>query len=148
MINQWRTLTFLITLSTCYYLSLAADSRRLPTALKPKFYKIYLEPYLQNGTIRGKVNILIEVQNVTNKIVLHSRNLSVTTTSLTSKNGLELKTEGIAYDPDNEKLVITLAENLKSANEYNLELNYDGSIQNDGQGLYSSSYFDDEGKLV
>lgn len=147
MTNCWRILAFLLTFLTCNYLSHTADFGHLPTALRPKLYKIYLEPNFENGTIRGRVDIQIDVRNITDKIFLHYRNLTIMSTQLSIKDGPPLKVREIEYYPENETMIIILEEVLRMPGEFHLEIDYNGLIQNDEMGFYNSSYLDDEGNL-
>ena len=64
--------------------SISAAEALLPTDVTPLYYRLQLEPYLEdkdpagnNFTYYGKVSIRIECHNTTNNVSLHVKNLQI-----------------------------------------------------------------------
>src|SRR6185436_11011398 len=54
-----------------------ANEFRLPASVKPKAYRLSLEPDLDALTFRGEVTIEMDVKTPTRDIVLHAANLEI-----------------------------------------------------------------------
>lgn len=82
--------------------SVSAADTLLPTDVTPLYYRMQLEPYLEdtdpagnNFTYYGRVSIRIQCHNTTNKVSLHVKNLQIggrINISLFNDTGMESKT--------------------------------------------------------
>lgn len=125
---------------------------RLPTALLPVHYKVELEPQMfssdpESFTFRGSVDILLECKEATNNITLHIKQLELVNTSisLVPAAGGETSTAapmivGYQLDSIREFVVFNLDGDLSEGDRYNIRMGFSGPLRNDLQGLYLSSY--------
>lgn len=114
---------------------------RLPTALVPSNYDLYLHPDVETGVFTGHETINITVLEATDKIVLHALNLSIDSIKVYQADGSTwLEVKSFAFDALREFLIIDLTEQLKVDTFVLLNLEFSGTMGNKIVGLYSSSY--------
>lgn len=129
------------------------DIVRLPTETVPTNYDISLTTNIHEGddAFTGTVIITLNVVTVTNKIVLHYRQLTidpiVTLTHPTVTETFVVASVDPKVD-DSEFLEITFEAPLAVLEGYLLTISYSGLLREDNAGFYSSFYFDSEGKKV
>ncbi|XP_058791260.1 putative aminopeptidase-2 [Phymastichus coffea] len=115
---------------------------RLLTSAKPKEYNIFLNTYFEenNFTFDGEVNIDIELDAPTLRVMLHSHDLNIKNISAAS----ETKNYNVAYElhPSSQKLIIYFNESLNTA--VTLNIKYEGVLRDDMRGFYRSSYIDEK----
>jgi len=125
------------------------ESLRLPRTIIPTKYNLTIIPYLEeamNFTMDGNVRITIQCVETTNMIVLHAKNLTITESSVTLTDPLNL-TPAVsvidhAYDLDQDFYQITLSEPLRQYAFYELHIDFVALIGDDMAGFYQSSYVD------
>ncbi|XP_062127173.1 glutamyl aminopeptidase [Drosophila sulfurigaster albostrigata] len=108
---------------------------RLPTALAPTHYTLYLHPELDTGNFTGQELITIRVIEATKQIILHSNKLTITNVYV-----LNREVENYELDTVREFLIIDLAEELTVNAVITLGVLFEGQLLNKLTGLYSSSY--------
>ncbi|KAH8312019.1 hypothetical protein KR044_009051, partial [Drosophila immigrans] len=108
---------------------------RLPTALVPTHYTLYLHPELDTGNFSGQELITIKVIESTKQIVLHSHKLTINSVYVLNK-----EVEKYELDSVREFLIIDLTEELSPDSSITLGILFEGQTQNKLVGLYSSSY--------
>lgn len=117
---------------------------RLPAAIRPTAYNLFLNPNLETKTFSGNVKIDFSVSEATPLVALHSKFLNVTTNKLI-KN-LENGAEGIAiksaFEYEKFEYFIVEPEAALSVGNYTIDLSFDGSLDGKIVGFYGSSYFD------
>lgn len=116
------------------------EDYRLPNNTVPLDYDIKLIPYLDVGnfTFDGEVTISVTVIAQTTTIVLHAHELNIANVSVTSGN----VTYPIANETYNSELhfyTLTFATTLASGN-YSIYAKYTGTLDDDMNGFYRSSY--------
>lgn len=60
----------------------------LPTNVKPAHYDLTLEPFFNNYTFRGHVEIKINVKLTTDSIVIHADGLNITASSIRASSNM------------------------------------------------------------
>ncbi|XP_030559529.1 glutamyl aminopeptidase-like [Drosophila novamexicana] len=115
---------------------------RLPTALEPQHYDLYLHPDLEAGTFTGQEKIKIKVLEATNQIVLHSHKLNITSVYVENR-----ELESHELDEVREFLIINMQEQLPVDAVITLGIVFEGQSINKLVGLYSSSYTTPAGQL-
>lgn len=125
-------------------------SFHLPDNIVPVEYHIKILPYFEekNFTFVSEIKILLYIHKATNKIILNSLNLNfnesstaVSTTTVNSDGLTEkINVTEVKLDYNAEQAIITTDTFLKTANEYNLVINYTGYISENMWGFYRSWY--------
>ncbi|XP_061399843.1 glutamyl aminopeptidase [Musca vetustissima] len=110
---------------------------RLPTAIKPTFYDLYLHPDIKTGTFTGQEVITLSVIEDTQKIVLHSHNLKIT--SVYTQSG-SVKVASHEFDTVREFLIVHMEDVLAAGSSMRLGIIFEGEMLGKIVGLYSSSY--------
>ncbi|XP_023035875.2 uncharacterized protein LOC6650874 [Drosophila willistoni] len=114
---------------------------RLPSDLAPTHYDLYLFPDTETGLFSGQEKITISVNEATDKIILHSLYLNITSQSVLKSDGSSVEIKGdLIFDSVTEFLTIELSEQLTKGSTITLHLGFEGSMADKIVGLYSSSY--------
>ncbi|XP_017039730.2 glutamyl aminopeptidase [Drosophila ficusphila] len=113
---------------------------RLPGNLIPTHYDLYLFPNIETGEFSGQETITITVAEATDKIVLHSLNLNISSVAVMNTGSDTLQVLETSFDDVREFLTFQLSEPLTQGREIRLHLGFEGSMANKIVGLYSSSY--------
>uniref|UniRef100_A0A0K8WLP7 Aminopeptidase n=3 Tax=Bactrocera latifrons TaxID=174628 RepID=A0A0K8WLP7_BACLA len=132
--------------------AVAADGNdyRLPTEILPWNYKLKLTPYLletdgnKRFTFDGEVTIQINSTINTKTLILHTKNLNYTTRELWSEDEPNTITNLGAgtYNSVTDKIQYDLTTELVANKTYFLHFVYNGTMDDDMQGFYRSSYVD------
>lgn len=99
----------------------------------------------ENLTTNGAVTITLHVAESTNKIVLNSYQLEIDSESLkviNSADSKQIKVTNQEYNTDEQKYTITLEEYLQQHQQYELQIKFNGVINDKMQGFYKSQYYD------
>ncbi len=111
-------------------------SVRLPAHIVPTEYDIKLRPDLENFTFEGVETISIKVLKPTKVITLHSKELDISTASITiNKDKIFAK---ISYNTKSETATFTFLKKLKG--KVKLTLTFKGILNDKMRGFYKSSY--------
>lgn len=117
---------------------------RLPAAIKPYAYNLFLHPNLETKTFSGNVKIEFSVSESVPFVALHSKFLNVTTNKLI--RNLENGAEGIpiksSFEFEKYEYFIVEPESSLSAGNYTIDLDFNGRLDGKIVGFYGSSYFD------
>ena len=111
----------------------------MPKDLKPEKYELEIQPFIGENepfTFNGKVKIYFKCLNETNKVVLHSKDLNITSTKL-----LYISIREVSIDAETDFLTLFTANSLKKDQNYELEIEFSGFILKTLYGFYRSSYF-------
>lgn len=117
---------------------------RLPTAVQPTHYTIFLAPNYGTGNsgFTGNVTINVAVVDRTNVIIVHNDALNIDTTATTVYSDTDQTAPEIAtqtYDSIRHFQIITFRSNLPLGN-YTVSLSFSGDFATDMSGMYLSSY--------
>lgn len=112
---------------------------RLPDNLKPISYDLKMVPYLEgNFTFSGQVNISLLVTKSTKNILMHSRNLNISTLEVYRR------TKKIACNftllPNDEILSISCQSRLFRNNYVEVRIKFKGLLNDRRVGFYRGSY--------
>lgn len=123
------------------------DVFRLPENTNPISYSLLFAPNFSNWTVTGVANITITVLQLTDKVTLNLKNLTVTDVLVMDITDNTIRTIPIAGTPKyltkNEQFEIEFIRPIPSNKRLLLNINYEGKIRDDMTGLYKSSYTDD-----
>lgn len=116
---------------------------RLSKSITPENYDIFIFPDLEKFTFTGKESITLNILKETNKIILHSLNLGISSASLKfEKNTLTPK---ISFNKENEFLILSFDSPIPKGKGH-LEIEFSGKTDDSLSGLYRSKYLDKDKK--
>src|SRR5438045_3498936 len=110
-----------------------ANDFRLPAAVRPKAYRLSLDPDLDALTFKGEVTIELDVKTPTKEIVLHAANLEIADARLGGA-ALEVRSETAR-----ERLTLAAKQPL-SAGPASVAIRFSGKLSEEMPGFYRSTY--------
>ncbi|XP_022081852.1 aminopeptidase Ey-like isoform X2 [Acanthaster planci] len=117
---------------------------RLPDAVLPISYDLKVRTDLTNFVFNGSVNILMECSEMTDVILIHSRDLTILTDTTTLKREDGETAPGFKIPPwlyqYQDFLVIELDSLLEVGIKYRLHVEFNGTLADDWSGYYWDSY--------
>jgi aminopeptidase N len=136
------------------FVSVSANSYRLPTTVLPTHYKVQILSHLgepENFNFEGKVWIQVTSHEPTYNITLHTKELNITDDQVTVKDissstPKPVNVKNIELDVQNDFLVINLEEELEKDHNYEIYVPFKGVLADGLRGFYKSSYTDDKTK--
>jgi len=116
----------------------------LPSNAIPSNYKVNLIPDLENFTFEGNVEINTTIKDKTSEIILNSAELEIRkiTVSIPNVPSYEAK---ISLNSKNETLSIKLADSVDKGVDLNLNIAFNGTLNDRLLGFYRSKYIDTNG---
>lgn len=123
---------------------------RLPRNVQPLHYKLVIQPHLppENCTLDGYVEIKVRCQEETKDIILHTKELKISSLNVTEVGSANLPVSGTSSNEDNEMFTIHLDEYLKPKSTYLISMEYQGVLNNQSMGLYRASYTNKDGEKI
>ncbi|NXW77625.1 AMPN Aminopeptidase, partial [Hirundo rustica] len=129
---------------------------RLPTALKPEFYEVSLQPFLKPDAnnmyiFKGNSSVVFVCEKATDLILIHSNKLNYT---MQGSFHATLQAEGGGTAPaisrtwletPTQYLVVQLKSPLQEGQRYRLSSSFTGELADDLAGFYRSEYTDESG---
>ncbi len=139
---------------------------RLPKSIVPEHYRVGIIPDIHHSTdVKGFVDMEFFVQSSTDRIVMHSVNLTleedsvsvnpiimesiemmqendVSKTSANEKKNQPKVVLPIMYDTEKEFVIINLASKLEENRRYRASFNFSGKLATNLKGFYRSDYVD------
>ncbi|KAJ6636156.1 Aminopeptidase N [Pseudolycoriella hygida] len=133
------------------YLSYFSDgiSYRLPNTTVPISYDIWISTDIHRGEFGfdGEVTVRFECIETTPELILQYRAMTIDTVALFDENNSLIEEDVSWYQNETvEFLIITPSQQLIQGQEYLVNVKYNGSIRDDGLGIYSASYITPEGE--
>ena len=135
-------------LSTCPLKPIEPIQYRLPNNLVPNLYELEIRPYIgtyetykeKSFTFSGTVSIHFTCFEETDRIILHSKDLNITSKILTSnKKDVGVK-DKFDINIENDFLTIYPNSRLQKNTDYIIEIAFNGTILDKLYGFYRSSY--------
>ncbi|KAJ1956620.1 hypothetical protein EC988_001251, partial [Linderina pennispora] len=122
----------------------------LPTNVTPVHYDILLAPDLDALTYTGSVKIRVRINESTDKIVLHSNELEISSASLSGPAAAQLGSDSLAaasitLEKSDETVHVAFAQALPAATDAELTISFRGILNDLMVGFYRSTYTDAEG---
>ncbi len=116
----------------------------LPTTVRPKKYRLRLQPDFNNFTFQGEETVDVEVVESTAEIVLNAADLKIASAVL-HRNGGSSTATNIALDSSRQTATLTFAEPIP-AGDASLEISFTGDLNDKLHGFYRSEYTDADGE--
>ncbi|KAG8193544.1 hypothetical protein JTE90_003753 [Oedothorax gibbosus] len=113
---------------------------RLPRSVVPLHYDVELRPEFADFSFSGRVRVRVMCEEATDNVTLHVHNITWTSTRL---EGKEVASE---EDKVRQFLVLRPPSNLVAGREYDVEVDFVGSLNDQLAGFYRSSYQDPSGE--
>lgn len=126
-------------------MSAIQDRVLLPSAVKPTHYELELTPDLVKFTFAGKESIHVHVQEATNKITVHAKDVLIIGKALfVSATAERLESVEIGYSSALSTVSFTFPSTLPLG-DGKLSLAFTGELNNKMAGFYRSKYYDVDG---
>lgn len=120
---------------------------RLPNNVRPLSYDIYIHPNLTTFKFYGRVKIALRCYRPTKNIILHLRDLSVGDIKLTDSKQNHLKIARTVQHKKNQQYLIATDKELREKETYAIYLENNGTLSNNLEGFYKSSYKTKSGQV-
>ncbi|XP_060524769.1 glutamyl aminopeptidase isoform X3 [Cylas formicarius] len=118
----------------------AMSKYRLPSAIKPSLYHLYLYPRLDTGLFSGRVVVTMSVDQTAPSVVVHSNKLDVSSVTVAGRAA------NFEVDEFYEIVTITKGDGTSfTSSDTSLEIDFSGDMKNRIVGLYTSSYTNSDG---
>ena len=116
---------------------------RLPTSLIPEKYNLFLTPFIikDNYTIKGHVDITVNVVRSTSEVTLHIKDITIYENSVQVANHIDIVT-GHGYDAAREFYIIYLNKELTPGSTIRVSIDFLANLNDNLSGFYRSSYYD------
>ncbi len=121
----------------------SADAVVLPANVKPRRYRMTLQPDLETFTFKGQQTVDIDIVDPTARIVLNAAELEIDDVTL-RRNGGSINASSISLDADTETAILDFGRVL-SQGTAQLEMKFTGTLNDRLVGFYRSEYRDGEG---
>uniref|UniRef100_A0AAY4CMT3 Aminopeptidase n=1 Tax=Denticeps clupeoides TaxID=299321 RepID=A0AAY4CMT3_9TELE len=124
------------------------NSMRLPNTILPLHYDLLIHPNLTRLAFKGAVSIKLSVQQDTEVIVMHSKDLQISKTALLNPDGSVNGSLQLLEYPEYQ-LIALLTEHtvLKSGNVYSLYMEFAANLSESFHGFYKSTYRTSKGEV-
>ena len=127
------------------------SSYRLPRSLIPSTYSLELLPDIYGAdpskfTFSGTVKIVVSCNEDTNNITLNSKKLTINEKSVkilslsTGSNMVNPEFQSLSYDEELQLVTFITRNQVIKGHNYSIEMKFTGPLLDDLQGLYYSSY--------
>ncbi|XP_075037438.1 endoplasmic reticulum aminopeptidase 1-like [Mixophyes fleayi] len=122
---------------------------RLPSDVIPLHYDLLIHPNLTTLTFSGLAKIRIAVIQQTSSIILHSKHLTITETSVERKIGSNLLQQDLFLleHPMNEQIALQAADPLIPGENYTLYIAYNANLSHSFRGFYKGTYKASDGEI-
>jgi len=111
---------------------MSLENYRLPKAVVPTNYKLYIESNLDKFTFKGSVMIDINVMEKRDTIILNSKNLVIESATFDGNN--------VPFDEDKSNEIIILRTDPIKIGSHYIAINFNGYINDQMEGFYRSKY--------
>ena len=140
---MWKLVTLLICLKYSSTFAQELNYQPLPNTTIPISYNLIIETKVHsaNRLFTGIVVITAKVLEVTNEIILNSRDLKINNVAVVGAvaSGFDV--------PEQDLLRIQLTEELIVDNEYTILIEFSGTMSLVAEGFFRSSYIVRENKV-
>ena len=122
-----------------------ATPGKLPKDVVPAWYDLKLTPDTEKRTFSGRETVQIEIKKPTVRCVFNAENLVITEPELTALGTTDILRPTVATDAAQQTCTLTFPSELP-VGTYRLNVHFTGKINQDGAGLFASTYTGADGK--
>ncbi|HET9729856.1 MAG TPA: M1 family metallopeptidase, partial [Acidimicrobiia bacterium] len=119
-----------------------ASTDRLPRVALPRRYDLRIRCDIDQGTFEGRVDVDLAVDQATDTVMLHAKDLVVGVETL-EQDGRAIDAQ-LAVEPERGRIVVSTAQPLEPGSA-RLSLRFDGRISTGLVGFYRSRFTDADG---
>jgi len=117
-----------------------ADRDILSTALKPSHYNLSISGLKQDDwSFQGKVVIDLSIAEAATEIVINAIELKLQTAKVVA-GSKSYESADFSYNDKKQRVTIKFKEEIPTSDKANLEITFQGTINNEMQGFYRSNY--------
>ncbi|XP_069562657.1 endoplasmic reticulum aminopeptidase 1b [Brachyistius frenatus] len=121
------------------------DRMRLPKTITPIHYDLSIHPNLTTLDFTGVVRILLDVQEDTSTVILHSKQLQISSVLLLAPEGAR-PLQVLEY-PRSHQLALLSDTVLTKGRKYEVQLEFAANLSDSYHGFYKSSYHTSSGEV-
>ncbi|GJQ09935.1 hypothetical protein GpartN1_g1726.t1 [Galdieria partita] len=127
----------------------------LPSNVRPKHYKVTLEPLLENSeaamegkdtNFLGSVDVLLKIVETTNWITLHSKDLELTKVYCIQSSSETVPVSSISYDKEQQTVSLEFPTSFEASSEVVLHIDFIGRLNDKMIGFYRARYRTKQGE--
>lgn len=115
---------------------------KLPKDVVPKSYDIHIKPEIAKHAFTGSETVVIEVSQPVKTITLNANAITIPSAKLLSDTGEMQQTATVALNSKEQTATLAFDHEI-TAGTYTLALDFAGTINEAGQGLYYVTYRDE-----
>ena len=127
---------FVITLNAEKPFDFASTPGKLPKQIVPEEYAVRITPDIEKRTFTGSESIKLNVREPVKQLVLNAAEIKISKAAL---DGKSIPASAFKLDEKEQTLTFALGNEL-AAGTHQLELEFSGKINQQGQGLYYAPY--------
>ena len=117
----------------------ATTPGKLPKDIVPVSYNIQIKPTIESRTFTGSETVALEVRKPAKTIMLNANAIAISSAKLLGPDGKGEQAAAIKIDTSQQTAVLTFPKEI-APGAYRLSLDFSGTINQSGQGLYYATY--------
>ncbi|XP_028270361.1 endoplasmic reticulum aminopeptidase 1-like [Parambassis ranga] len=121
------------------------DRMRLPQTISPLLYDLTIHPNLTTLDFTGVVRIQLDVHEDTKTIILHAKNMQISSVLLLAPEGV--KPLQVLEYPRYHQLALQSDSVLTKGRKYEVQLQFAANLSDSFHGFYKSSYRSSSGEI-
>jgi aminopeptidase 2 len=118
----------------------------LPQNVKPKHYRLSIEPDLDNYSYKGTVSIDLDVYETSNSVTLNCLDIEVHEAFIISDQGSRIPVIRISHDTPRYQSTFEFESTLGKGSKVSINLAFTGTLNDKMAGFYRSVSTDENGK--
>jgi aminopeptidase N len=117
----------------------ATTPGKLPKNVVPISYDIQLKPNIEKRAFAGSETVALDVRKPAKTITLNANTIAIASAKLLGSNGQAERAVSIAIDAKQQIATLTFQKEI-APGAYQLSLDFSGTINQSGQGLFYATY--------
>ncbi|HMG05162.1 MAG TPA: M1 family metallopeptidase, partial [Chthoniobacterales bacterium] len=117
----------------------ATTPGKLPKDVIPVSYDIQIKPKIESRTFTGSETVALEIRKPAKTITLNANAIAISSAKLLGPDGKGEQAAAIKIDTSQQTAVLTFPKEI-APGVYRLSLDFSGTINQSGQGLFYATY--------